>query len=71
MVLNNQLLITEWGNDTKQILEKFGYKVKIKKVREWYNESEITNLKETYKQFIETHPYFYFKFNSWVIVAEK
>lgn len=71
IVLNNQLLVTEWGIDIKEILEKYGFKVKMQKVRNWYNEDEITDLDATYKEFIETHPYFYFKFNSWVIMAEK
>lgn len=71
VVLNNNLLRTEWGYDIKEILEKCGYNVQMEKVKEWYRKKEITNLDETYNQFITTHPYYYFKLNSWAIIAER
>lgn len=71
VVLNNNVLCTEWGNDIKEIFEKCGYNVQMKKMKEWYRKKEITNLDETYNQFITTHPYYYFKLNSWAIIAER
>ena len=71
IVLNNHELVTEWGFDIKDILQSLGFEVKMKKMHEWYTKEEITDIDKTYKQFIETHPYFYFKFNSWAIIAKK
>ena len=71
VVLNNHSLVTEWGFDTKEILHDLGFTVKMKKMHEWYNKEDITDIDRSYKKFIETHPYFYFKFNSWAIIAKK
>lgn len=71
IVLNNQMLRTEWGYDIKEILEKSGFSIEMEKMREWYKKKEITKIDETYNEFITTHPYYYFKLNSWAIIAEK
>ena len=69
--IGNNTLTTEWGNDTKSILEKHGFEVEMDQVRQWYDVEDISDIDKQYQEFIETHPYYFFKFNSWVIVAKK
>lgn len=69
--IGNNTLTTEWGNDTKEILEKHGFTVEMKQVRKWYDTNEISDIDKQYQEFMETHPYYFFKFNSWVIIAKK
>lgn len=69
--IGNNTLVTEWGNDTKLILEKHGFTVEMLETRRWYAVDEISDINKQFQEFIVTHPYYFFKLNSWVIIARK
>lgn len=73
-IYNNGLLInTQWGLDIKNILEKYGLEVKMECTHKWYNSDEQPNLdkKSVYEKFMDTHPYYFYKFNCWPIYCIK
>ncbi len=67
------LVITDWGDDIKEILEKYKYQVEIKRNHIFYSEEEITDVDRTYDEYLEKKKQlnFYLKYNSIVIVAKK
>lgn len=68
---NGVVIQTQWGNDTESILEDCGYSVEKKCFHKWYEKDEIANPDKEYDKFISTHPYYFYKFNSWIFYARK
>lgn len=68
---NGVVIHTQWGMDTEKLLEDCGYMVEKKCFHKWYGEDEIANPDKEYDKYISTHPYYYYKFNSWIFYAKK
>ena len=68
---DGNLIQTLWGNDICRILEQCGFKAEKKCFHQWYREDEIANPEKEYEKYIATHPYYFYKFNSWIVYAEK
>ncbi len=67
------LVITDWGEDIGTILEEYKYHVEIKRKHIFYSVEEITNVDNSYEEYVEKreNPGAYYRYNSIVIVAEK
>ena len=68
---NGVIIQTQWGVDTEKLLEECGYDVDKKCFHKWYEKDEIANPDKEYDKFISTHPYYFYKFNSWIFYAQK
>lgn len=67
------LVITDWGDDIKDIVESFGYHVEIVRKHIFYEPSEVTVVDESYEEYLANadHLNDYLKYNSTVIIAYK
>lgn len=67
------LVITDWGEDIKEIVEKYGYRVQVKNVHSFYGKEDVTDIDCDYKEYLKNakHLEKYLKYNSVVVVAEK
>ncbi len=67
------LVITDWGDDIKSIVEGFGYRVDVIRKHDFYKADEITIVDETYDEYLDKRDCLnrYLKYNSTVIVAYK
>ena len=64
------MIRTQFGTDAAEYLSQSGIKFKIKQYHHWYNPEEQLNPEKDYERFIRSHPFYYYKFNSWVMVGE-
>lgn len=67
------LVVTDWGDDIKDIVENFGYRVEIVRKHNFYGPSEVTVVDESYEEYLAKtdHLNDYLKYNSTVIIAYK
>ena len=67
------LVITDWGDDIKDIVENYGYSVEIIRKHNFYGPGEITVVDESYEEYLTKadHLNDYLKYNSTVIIAYK
>ncbi len=67
------LVITDWGEDIKDIVEKYGYHVEVKNVHPFYKKEDVTDVDRNYKEYLKNAKNLqkYLRYNSVVIVAEK
>lgn len=67
------LVITDWGADIKEIVEKYGYRVQVKNVHSFYGREDVTDVDCNYEEYLKNSKHLekYLKYNSVVIVAEK
>lgn len=66
-------VVTDWGEDIKDIIEKYGYRVQVKNLHPFYAKEEVSDIDSDYEGYLRSakHLERYLKYNSVVIVAEK
>lgn len=67
------LVITDWGNDIQEIVEKYGYRVEIVRKHDFYEPDEVTVVDDSYNEYLAKRGCLekYLRYNSTVIVAYK
>ena len=67
------LVITDWGDDIKSIVERYGYDVEVVRKHDFYRDDEITVVDDSYDEYLEKKDCLekYLKYNSTVIMAYK
>lgn len=67
------LVITDWGEDIKEIVEEYGYGVEVKRAHSFYTADEVTDVDQSYEEYSKNvkHLDQYLKYNSIVIIATK
>ena len=70
---DGSLVITDWGEDIKEIVEEYGYSVEVEKIHSFYKAEEITDVDKDYAEYSKNIKQLdqYLKYNSIVIVATK
>ena len=68
---NGVLVQTDWGMDAEKYVEHAGMTSKMICCRRWYKPAEQPDVDKTYEQCCNMHPYYYYKFNSWVLIGTK
>lgn len=70
---SGSLVYTDFGRDIISILGEFGFESEVVTCHRFYDKSEITNVDETYDEYLakSNHLEEYFKYNSVVIIATK
>lgn len=70
---NGVLVRTQWGKDAEKVLEKCGLEAEMHCTHRWYQPEEQPDLKKEkiYQKYMDSHPYYFYKFNSWVLVGCK
>ncbi len=70
---NGTLVVTDWGEDVKDIIEKYGYRVEVKKIHSFYTKEEVSDVDSDYEGYLRNAKHLdrYLKYNSVVIIAEK
>lgn len=53
-----------WGSDTIKLISGTGYEVEEMKCHTWYSPKEQRNPVKEYNEYISTHPFYFYKFNS-------
>lgn len=61
----------DFGDDISDILEKFGFKTTIDFAHNFYMPNEITVIDDIYEKCKDMHPFYYYKYNSVVMVSQK
>lgn len=61
----------DWGDDICDYINKTGLHAKLYKCHKFYEESEITNIDRDFEKSLKTHPFYFYKYNSNVIIAIK
>lgn len=61
----------DWGDDICQYLERAGFWAKIYDCHKFHEEQEITDLDREFEQSLKLHPYYFYKYNSNVVLAKK
>lgn len=66
-------VVTDWGEDIKDIIEKYGYHVQVKNLHPFYAKEEVSDIDSDYEGYLRSakHLERYLKYNSVVIVAKK
>lgn len=66
-------VVTDWGEDIKDIIEKYGYRVQVKNLHPFYAKEEVSDIDSDYEGYLRSakHLERYLKYNSVVIVAKK
>ena len=65
------MIRTQWGNDAAKVLSEAGIPMEMYKYHHWYKPEEQRDPDLEYDEFIKSHPYYFYKFNSWVILGIK
>ena len=67
------LVITDWGEDIKDVIEKYGYSVEVKNVHPFYRREEVTDVDQSYEEYLRNAKHLdqYLRYNSVVIAAFK
>lgn len=69
---NGAQIVNKWGeNDLLDIFEKAGYQAKKIRGHKWYDSNEIVKFGSQYDKLIKTHPFYFYKFNTWTVIARK
>lgn len=68
---NGALVQTQWGKDAADYLQQTGLDSKMICCHRWYQPEEQPDLDKTYDILCNTHPSYYYKFNSWVVIGKK
>lgn len=65
-------IVNKWGSvDVEDVLKQAGLIAKKVQGHKWYEEDEIVPFGEQYEKLTSTHPFYFYKFNTWVIYANK
>lgn len=64
-------VVTEWGYDISSYVEKSGFSVDSYKVHEFYSKDQTTDLDKQYEDAVNSHPYYFYKYNSIVMLCRK
>ena len=65
------MIRTQFGTDAAEVLSRSGIPMKMKEYHHWYSSEEQKDPEKDYDTFINSHPFYYYKFNSWVIIGTK
>lgn len=68
---NGLLLRGQWGEDMATLFQKEGFKTDIVCRHKWYDKFEQIDVDKEYEKCVNSHPYFIYKFNSWVLIGQK
>lgn len=69
---NGTQIVNKWGGkDIEEILADAGFETQKVQGHKWYEGDEIIPFGDQYDKLISTHPFYFYKFNTWVIVAKK
>lgn len=65
-------IVNKWGTkDIENVFEDAGFKAQKVQGHKWYESNEIIPFGDQYDKLVSTHPFYFYKFNTWVIVANK
>ncbi len=68
---NGLLLRGQWGDDAPQLFAKQGFETRIICKHRWYSADDQIDVDKEYEKCVNSHPYFIYKFNSWVLIGKK
>jgi len=68
---NSLLLYNQWGTDFDNYIEKLGLHSESVCCHKWYASEEQVHLDKMYEKCMSSHPYYLYKFNSWVAVVKR
>ena len=65
-------VVNKWGgSDIEDIFNRAGFQTEKLQGHKWYESNEIIKLGEQYDKLVSTHPFYFYKFNTWAILATK
>lgn len=59
-----------WGIDIEHVFEKKGMYVKKVQGHKWYEPNQIIPMGEQIDRLISTHPFYFYRFNTWVLIVD-
>ena len=65
------MIRTQWGIDAAEILKKAGIEMQMCEFHHWFAPEEQRDPDRDFDEFISMHPFYFYKFNSWVIWGVK
>lgn len=65
------LVCTDWGNDICKFIDQYGMETEKFMVHNFYSPSEITNVDESYEEYLKTEAIYYYRYNSIVFASKK
>ena len=69
---NNILIKNKWGSkDIAKIIDEVGFETQLINGHSWYKPDEIVKFGSHYKELLNNHPFYFYKFNTWIVVAKK
>ena len=65
-------ILNKWGEkDVVDVINSAGFQAEKIQGHKWYDSDEIIEFGEGYEELMTTHPFYFYKFNTWVIVADR
>lgn len=72
MFWNGAQIVNKWGeNDIIDIFAKAGLQAELYQGHKWYESEDIIKFDTQYEKMMSTHPFYYYKFNTWIILATR
>lgn len=69
---NGVPIVNKWGGkDISDVFKQSGLYVQMVQGHKWYESHEIIKFGTQYEKLIITHPFYFYKFNTWVMVAQR
>ncbi len=69
---NGAQIVNKWGEaDITDIFARAGLKAEKYQGHQWYEKEEMIKFDTQYDKMVSTHPFYFYKFNTWTIVATK
>lgn len=65
------MIRTFFGTDAADYLNESALRMKMKEYHRWYAPDEQNDPDLDYERMIRSHPFYFYKFNSWVIIGTK
>lgn len=65
------LVSVDWGDDICSLVDSYGFNTRRIDVHMFYDSCNVTNVDESYSEYLSVHPMKYYRYNSIVFVSQK